>query len=69
MSGTAVIVIIVLALLVVVGGSIFVFGLSHRESRTPSDAHQANNSGDPPTASDQRSDRSRNWFETVRGRL
>ena len=59
MSGAAVIVIIVLALLVVVGGSILVLGLSYRESRTPSDAHQANNNGDPPTASDQRSDRPR----------
>ena len=54
MSGTAVIVIVVLAILVVAGGSIFVFGLNHREHRTPSDDPQANNSEDLPTAGNHR---------------
>ena len=53
MSGTAVIVILVLALAVVVGGSILVLNLIRRESRTPSDAQQANNGGESQTASDQ----------------
>ena len=57
MSGTAVIVIVVLALVVMVGGSILVFSLIHREHATPSDAQQANNGGESPTASDQQSDR------------
>ena len=55
MSGTAVIVIIVLAILVVMGGSIFVLSLNRRDNRTPSDAQEANNSGDLPTTGDQRS--------------
>ena len=50
------IVIVVLAILVVVGGSILVLGLNRREHRTPSDAHHANNGEDLPTAGDQRSD-------------
>ena len=57
MSGTAVIVIVVLALVVVVGGSILVLCLIRREHRTPSDAQQANSSGESPTAGDQQSDR------------
>ena len=60
MSGTAVIVIVVLAILVVVGGSIVVFGLNRREHRTPSVAHQANNSEDLPTAGNQRLGRPKN---------
>ena len=56
MSGTAVIVIVVLALVVVVGGSILVLGLIRREHGTPSDAQQANNGGESPTAIDQQSD-------------
>ena len=57
MSGTAVIVIVVLALVVVVGGSILVLSLIRREHCTPSNAHQGNNGGEPPTASDHRSGR------------
>ena len=57
MSGTAVILIVVLALVVVVGGSLLVLSLIRREHRTPSNAQQANNSGEFPTASDQQSDR------------
>jgi hypothetical protein len=56
MSGTAVIVIVVLALAVVVGGSILVLALNRREHRTPSDTQQTKNGREPPTASDQRSD-------------
>ena len=50
------IVIVVLAILVMVGGSILVLGLNRREHRTPSDAHHANNDEDLPKAGDQRSD-------------
>ena len=57
MSGTAVIVIVVLAIVVVVGGSILVLGLNRREHQAPSDAHQENNGGELPTASNQQSDR------------
>ena len=57
MSGTAVIVIVVLALVVVVGGSILVLSLIRREHRTPSDAQQANNRGESPTANNPQSDR------------
>ena len=57
MSGTAVFVIIVLALVVVVGGSILVLSLIRRDHRMPSDSEQANNDGESPTASDQQSDR------------
>ena len=53
MSGTAVIVIVVLALVVVVGGSILILSLNRREHQTPSNAHQGNNCGEPPTPSDQ----------------
>ena len=48
MSGTAVIVIVVLALVVMVGGSILVLSLIRREHGTPSDAQQANNGGESP---------------------
>ena len=57
MSGTAVIVIVVLALVVVVGGSILVLSLIRQEHHTPSDAQQANNLGESPTASNPQSDR------------
>ena len=57
MSGTAVIVIVVLALVVAVGGSILVLSLIRREHRTPSDPQQANNGGESPTASNPQSDR------------
>ena len=50
------IVIVVLAILVVVGGSILVLGLNRREHPAPSDTHHANNGEDLPTAGDQRSD-------------
>jgi hypothetical protein len=53
MSGTAVIVIIVLAILVVMGGSIFVLSLNRRDNGNPSDAQEANNGGDLPIAGDQ----------------
>ena len=56
MSGTTVIAIVVLAILVVVGGSILVLGLNRHEHRTPSDGHQAKNGEDLQTAGDQRSD-------------
>ena len=47
MSGIAIIVIVILALLVVAGGSIFVLGLSHRERHTQLDAHRADNGRNP----------------------
>ena len=50
------IVIVVLALVVVVGGSVLVFGLTHREPHTPSNAQEVDNGGKPPTASNQQSD-------------
>ena len=56
MSGTAVIVIVVLALVVVVGGSVLVFGLTRREPYTPSNAQEVDNGGEPPKASNQQSD-------------
>ena len=56
MSGTTVIVIVVLAILVVVGSSILVLGLNRREHRTPSDPRHANNGEDLPITGDQRSD-------------
>ena len=56
MSGTAVIVIVVLALVVLVGGSILVFGLTRREPHTPSNAQEVDNGGKLPTASNQQSD-------------
>ena len=59
MSGTAVIVIVVLALVVLVGGSILVFGLTRRGPNTSSDAQEVDNGGVPPTASNQQSDRPR----------
>ena len=46
MSGTAVIVIVVLALVVLVGGSILVFGLTRREPHTPSNAQEVENGGE-----------------------
>ena len=57
MSGTAVIVIVVLALVVVVSGSILVFGLTRREPHTPSNAQEVDNDGESPVASNQQSDR------------
>ncbi len=50
------IVIVVLAILVVVGGSILVLGLNRREHLKLTDAHHANNGERLPTAGDQRSD-------------
>ena len=56
MSGTVAIVIVVLALVVVVGGSILVLGLIRREPNTPSDAREVDNGGETPTASNHQSD-------------
>ncbi len=56
MSGTTVIVIVGLAILVMVSGSILILGLNRREQRAPLDPPHANNGEDLPTAGDQRSD-------------
>jgi uncharacterized membrane protein len=57
MSGIAVIVIVLLAFLVVVGGSIFIFGLSRSERAIQSDDHRADSGQNSPDGN-QRQDSS-----------